>query len=186
MRKHLSGNPRHNKHGPLVKWLRHGPFTAVTWVRFPYGSPCRHPKGRRQFGGLAQLVRAPASHAGGHWFESSSLHHENTLISLKSGCFYNFFDAFSRTGKGCTTKIRQFFKKHRKKQRKGELLRLSLFCFCGRPGSQESFTKRLRAGVVIYLCEHLQVAVSQQTRYHVGIDALRDPKGGSGMTQLVG
>ena len=26
------------------------------------------------FGGLAQLVRAPASHAGGHWFESSSLH----------------------------------------------------------------------------------------------------------------
>ena len=61
-------------HGPLVKWLRHGPFTAVTWVRFPYGSPCRHPKGRRQFGGLAQLVRAPASHAGGHWFESSSLH----------------------------------------------------------------------------------------------------------------
>ena len=28
----------------------------------------------RPFGGLAQLVRAPASHAGGHWFESSSLH----------------------------------------------------------------------------------------------------------------
>ena len=25
--------------GPLVKRLRHGPFTAVTWVRFPYGSP---------------------------------------------------------------------------------------------------------------------------------------------------
>ena len=31
-------------------------------------------QGRRQYGGLAQLVRAPASHAGGHWFESSSLH----------------------------------------------------------------------------------------------------------------
>ena len=31
-----------------------------------------------QYGGLAQLVRAPASHAGGHWFESSSLHHEKT------------------------------------------------------------------------------------------------------------
>ena len=27
--------------GPLVKRLRHGPFTAVTWVRFPYGSPNR-------------------------------------------------------------------------------------------------------------------------------------------------
>ena len=66
--------PPQQKYGPLVKWLRHGPFTAVTWVRFPYGSPCRHPEGRRQFGGLAQLVRAPASHAGGHWFESSSLH----------------------------------------------------------------------------------------------------------------
>ena len=25
--------------GPLVKRLRHRPFTAVTWVRFPYGSP---------------------------------------------------------------------------------------------------------------------------------------------------
>ena len=31
-------------------------------------------KGCRSYGGLAQLVRAPASHAGGHWFESSSLH----------------------------------------------------------------------------------------------------------------
>ena len=31
--------------GPLVKWLRHRPFTAVTRVRIPYGS----------FGGLAQL-----------------------------------------------------------------------------------------------------------------------------------
>ena len=26
-------------HGPLVKRLRHRPFTAVTGVRFPYGSP---------------------------------------------------------------------------------------------------------------------------------------------------
>ena len=25
--------------GPLVKRLRHRPFTAVTWVQFPYGSP---------------------------------------------------------------------------------------------------------------------------------------------------
>ena len=27
--------------GPLVKRLRHGPFTAVTWVRFPYASPTK-------------------------------------------------------------------------------------------------------------------------------------------------
>ena len=29
--------------GPLVKRLRHRPFTAVTWVRFPYGSPKKTP-----------------------------------------------------------------------------------------------------------------------------------------------
>ena len=26
------------RHDPLVKLLRHGPFTAVTWVQIPYGS----------------------------------------------------------------------------------------------------------------------------------------------------
>ena len=33
--------------GPLVKRLRHRPFTAVTWVRVPYGSPKQEtpPKG---------------------------------------------------------------------------------------------------------------------------------------------
>ena len=62
-------------YGPLVKWLRHGPFTAVTWVRVPYGSPHRQSvRGVPTIGGVAQRVRAPASHAGGHWFESSSLH----------------------------------------------------------------------------------------------------------------
>ena len=48
-------------------------------------------QGRRQYGGLAQLVRAPASHAGGHWFESSSLHQEKTL---ESQWFRGFFFAF--------------------------------------------------------------------------------------------
>ena len=32
-------HPQHPILGPLVKWLRHRPFTAVTWVRVPYGSP---------------------------------------------------------------------------------------------------------------------------------------------------
>ena len=36
----------------------------------------------RQAGGLAQLVRAPASHAGGHWFESSSLHQKHLSSAL--------------------------------------------------------------------------------------------------------
>jgi hypothetical protein len=30
--------------GPLVKRLRHRPFTAVTRVRFPYGSPEKPPR----------------------------------------------------------------------------------------------------------------------------------------------
>ena len=64
--------------GPLVKWLRHGPFTAVTWVRVPYGSPQKTSQHmlRGLYGGLAQLVRALASHARGHRFESCSLHQE--------------------------------------------------------------------------------------------------------------
>lgn len=33
-------------------------------------------------GGLAQLVRAPASHAGGHWFESSSLHQTLGILMI--------------------------------------------------------------------------------------------------------
>ena len=37
-----------NLHGPLVKGLRHLPFTEVTGVRIPYGSPFFEP--------LAQLV----------------------------------------------------------------------------------------------------------------------------------
>ena len=70
-------------YGPLVKWLRHGPFTAVTWVRVPYGSPLRQSvRGCRINGGLAQLVRAPASHAGGHWFESSSLHQTLGILMI--------------------------------------------------------------------------------------------------------
>ena len=51
------------QNGPLVKWLRHRPFTAVTWVRVPYGSPSSLSYGREYFGGVAQLVRAHASHA---------------------------------------------------------------------------------------------------------------------------
>ncbi len=42
----------------------------------------------RSYGGLAQLVRAPASHAGGHWFESSSLHQENPLEPQGSEGFF--------------------------------------------------------------------------------------------------
>ena len=35
------GFKSNSRYGPLVKRLRHRPFTAVTWVRFPYGSPTK-------------------------------------------------------------------------------------------------------------------------------------------------
>ena len=60
----------------MVKRLRHRPFTAVTRVRVPVGSP----KWARSSAG-----RAPALQAGGHRFESCRAHHfklsNNNLIS---------------------------------------------------------------------------------------------------------
>ena len=50
--------------GPLVKRLRHRPFTAESWVRFPYGSPSNHlpnglmkPFGRFRFVYENEIVR---------------------------------------------------------------------------------------------------------------------------------
>ena len=50
--------------GPLVKRLRHRPFTAESWVRFPYGSPSNHlpnglikPFGRFRFMCENEIVR---------------------------------------------------------------------------------------------------------------------------------
>ena len=34
-------SPPTGVNGPLVKWLSHRPFTAVTWVQIPYGSLSR-------------------------------------------------------------------------------------------------------------------------------------------------
>ena len=74
---------RYHFFGPVVKRLRHRPFTAVTRVRFSSGSPKSRPKHRDfgfiwsvfLFGRIAQLVRAFASHARGHGFESPCVHH---------------------------------------------------------------------------------------------------------------
>ena len=53
--------------GPLVKWLRHRPFTAVTRVRIPYGSPFE-----RRF---SSAGRALALQARGQRFDPVNLHH---------------------------------------------------------------------------------------------------------------
>ena len=53
--------------GPLVKWLRHRPFTAVTRVRIPYGS--------LKFNwGFSSAGRASALQAEGQRFEPVNPH----------------------------------------------------------------------------------------------------------------
>ena len=67
-------------YGPMVKRLRHRPFTAVTGVRFPLGSPHLSPVPRETFRSKngfrrhSSAGRASAPHAGGHRFESCCLH----------------------------------------------------------------------------------------------------------------
>ena len=81
-------------YGPVVKRSRHRPFTAVTRVRFSSGSP---------HGGLAQLVRASASHAEGRWFESISLHQINEIRTVWSG-FLLFYRQWTRTHLNATVR----------------------------------------------------------------------------------
>ena len=47
------------------------------------------------FGGLAQLARAPALHAGGHRFDSDILHGSIVFYKFERGN-YRPFDGFSR------------------------------------------------------------------------------------------
>jgi hypothetical protein len=59
--------------GPLVKWLRHLPFTEVTGVRVPYGSPSILTKIYPWR--LSSAGRASALQAEGRRFDPVSLHH---------------------------------------------------------------------------------------------------------------
>ena len=76
-RYHRSSNRRSNS-GPMVKRLRHRPFTAVTRVRFPFGSP----RSLLRYGRIAQLVRALASHARGQRFESVCAHQKRKRSTI--------------------------------------------------------------------------------------------------------
>ena len=65
-RERLAGHPLSKQRRPVGQVVKTRPFHGCNM-----GS---NPVRVTTVGGLAQLVRAPASHAGGHWFESSSLH----------------------------------------------------------------------------------------------------------------
>ena len=56
---------RRYQFGPLVKRLRHRPFTAESGVQFPYGSPTRE---------FSSAGRASALQAEGHRFEPCNSH----------------------------------------------------------------------------------------------------------------
>ncbi len=74
--KYILSLRRRVDHGPLVKRLRHRPFTAATGVRIPYGSPRKQEDAfynglllLESFGPVVQLVRTLACHARGRGFE---------------------------------------------------------------------------------------------------------------------
>ena len=73
--------------GPLVKWLRHRPFTAVTRVRIPYGSSFNifiiHIVWSR---GVA--VNMPACHAGDRGFDPVGT--ATFVYTTISGFIYSF------------------------------------------------------------------------------------------------
>ena len=82
-------------HGALVKRLRHRPFTAVTRVRFPSGSP---PFFEPSIWRHSSAGRASASHAEGHRFEFCCLHHLRTSHrNVWCSCFLGGCASFSAT-----------------------------------------------------------------------------------------
>ncbi|MEY4479786.1 MAG: hypothetical protein RLZZ267_464 [Bacillota bacterium] len=62
--------------GPLVKWLRHLPFTEVTGVRIPYGSFLFSWT-------LSSAGRASALQAEGRRFDPVSVHHYFIVLGIR-------------------------------------------------------------------------------------------------------
>ncbi len=85
---------RYHLHGPLVKRLRHRPFTAKTGVRFSYGSPffldrnSRHDiivKSFQEIRGINSIGRVSPCHGESREFESRIPLHNQTAGD-PSGC----------------------------------------------------------------------------------------------------
>ena len=75
-RERLAGHPLSKQRRPVGQVVKTRPFHGCNMGSSPVRVTTSAIRKRdcRINGGLAQLVRAPASHAGGHWFESSRLH----------------------------------------------------------------------------------------------------------------
>ena len=69
------------QHGPLVKWLRHRPFTAVTRVRVSYGSP---------YGGVAQPVE--------HLLHTQGVTDSSSVVSTKKDHTETVWSFFAHVG----------------------------------------------------------------------------------------
>ena len=70
----FDSGPRHQFLGPMVKRLRHRPFTAVTRVRIPVGSPLCFQQFIGYIWAHSSVGRASALQAGGHRFEPYCAH----------------------------------------------------------------------------------------------------------------
>ena len=96
--KHLTGTRQGFSIWPVGQVVKTRPFHGCNMGSSPV---------RVTNGGLAQLVRAPASHAGGHWFESSSLH-QPQAIYLQGFAVFLFSRGWKRRLLQCAKNVRNF------------------------------------------------------------------------------
>ena len=77
---------------PSSRGLGHRPFTAITGVRIPVGTPVFRVLFVEQIscGVVVQLVRIPACHAGGRGFESRPLRQGFEVKAVAAALTYRF------------------------------------------------------------------------------------------------